>query len=96
MKCFGGERGGGEGQLYERWSRTIDKNRQVVLVGDTYNDRIVILDYEMTYLGLVQLREDLWCPSRVYFDLNSDQLMVGERECPSFLLIISPDRSVTG
>ena len=78
IKSYGGEAGGGKGQLWGPYSLTTDNNSKLVFVADCDNHRVVMLDFDLTHLGQVHSPRDLKFPSRLYFDSSTDRLFVGE------------------
>lgn len=78
INCFGGEEGRGEGRVSGPYSIVQDSSRKRVFVADCWNNRIIILDTNVTYIGQLQTPVGLRYPYRLHFDASTDQLLVGE------------------
>ena len=88
MKSYGEKQVKGEGQLSEAKSVTIDKKNKRIFVADHFNHRVLMFDTDLKYLGQVHTPDDLWLPTRLYFDPLTGRLFVCELN--RRLLVISP------
>jgi len=76
-RSYGGQRGSGVGQLNCPCHLAVDKDSRLIFVADRTNDRIVLLNPTLEFVGLRYVGEDIFDPHRLYLPHATRRLFVG-------------------
>ncbi len=86
IKSYGGESGGGEGQLDHPSSMAIDINSNHIFVGDLANNKVILFDYDLNYLGQVRTTYLLKYPYSMYFHSSTNRLFIVNEYLPLIVI----------
>jgi len=80
IRSYGGVKGGGSGELNNPVRVAIDAEGRV-FIADWGNDRVLVVDSSLTTCTtlLTKDQDDVYCPRRLFYSVDSHRLFVGER-----------------